>query len=260
MLNDFHVFDSDFWLSYKTLEKLHPDFDSIKMFLLRAKRVDPKYLKGIDETVFKTERDLLEAEWKQKSEEAKQVGTTAHEMIHNMFCTNLKDVKKDLGVDTDLYQVQKIDNFLNTEKGIFPEFRIEIPIDEFVLIGVPDLVIKDGNRISIIDWKTNESIKFKSIFEVGKKRTKKMKYPLSKFDDCEGIRYQLQLSLYAKMIQRLDPKLEIGQLTIVQIENLKKKKEFPVAYLEDEVENLINYYIKHTRLENEFKKCRPIQY
>ena len=64
MLNDFHVFDSDFWLSYKTLEKLHPDFDSIKMFLLRAKRVDPKYLKGIDETVFKTERDLLEAEWK----------------------------------------------------------------------------------------------------------------------------------------------------------------------------------------------------
>jgi hypothetical protein len=50
-------------LDYKTLEKLHPRFDEIRMALLRAKRVD-NYLSEVDELQFKTERALLDEEWK----------------------------------------------------------------------------------------------------------------------------------------------------------------------------------------------------
>ena len=258
ILNDYHNFDSEFWLSYKTLEKIHPDFDAIKMTLLRSKRIDKRFI--LDPILFETERNLLAAEWKQKNEEAKQLGTTTHETIHNMFCTDLKGIKS-LGVDTDLYQVQKIENFLNTEKGIFPEFRIELPLDDdFTLVGIPDLVIKDGNEITIIDWKTNDSIKFRSMFEVGKKKTKRMKFPLNKLDDCDGIRYQLQLSLYAKMIESLNPNFIIKSLVIVQVKNLKKKKEFPVEYLSDEAEMLIKYHVKHLKLRRELAKCKQIEY
>jgi len=68
-INAFHSFSKKFWLAYKTLEKLHPDFDSIKMSLLRTKRVDPKYLEGL--TTYETELALLEKEWNDKSEESK---------------------------------------------------------------------------------------------------------------------------------------------------------------------------------------------
>lgn len=261
ILNDYHVFDSEFWLGYKTLEKIYSGFDDIKMRLLQAKKIDKKLIKEVGEEQFELEKSLLEAEWKQKNDEAKQLGTDTHELIKNMFCNNLAEAKTDLGVDTDLYQVQKIEDFLKTDKGIFPEFRIEIALDdEYTLVGIPDLVIKDGNDITIIDWKTTDSIKFKSMYEVANKQTKKMKHPLSGLEDCDGVRYQLQLSLYGKMIERLDPNLTIKKLVIVQVKDCKKKKEFMVDYLSKEADLLLKYHVKKVRLHKEIQKCRAIEY
>lgn len=80
------------------------------------------------------------------------------------------------------------------------------------------------------------------------------------FEDCSGIHYQLQLSLYAWMIQQLDPNLIIDNLLIVQVENLKKKKEFPVEYLKEAVEKLIKWHIKSVRLKTEMDKCNSLTF
>ena len=69
-----------------------------------------------------------------------------------------------------------------------------------MLIGIPDCFIIHDGVVDIIDWKTNDKLSFKSIFEVSKGKTKKLKYPLSSLDDCNGIHYQLQLSLYMWML------------------------------------------------------------
>jgi ATP-dependent exoDNAse (exonuclease V) beta subunit len=35
--------------------------------------------------------------------------------------------------------------------------RLEMKLDDdFLLVGIADLVIKNGNHISIIDWKSND--------------------------------------------------------------------------------------------------------
>ena len=83
LINDYHVFDRDFWLNYKTLEKIHPDFESIKMSLLKTKRVDKKHLVGVEN--FEIEKELLSAEWLAKSEEAKANGISTHEYIRTLL-------------------------------------------------------------------------------------------------------------------------------------------------------------------------------
>jgi len=89
-----------------------------------------------------------------------------------------------------------------TQGGLFPEHRMEWELDsEYQLVGIADLISIHDGQFDIIDWKTDEDgIKFKSHFDVAKKHAKKMKYPLTKFDDVNGIHYQLQLSLYAWLI------------------------------------------------------------
>lgn len=263
IIRDYHCFQKNFWLSYKTLEKVLPEiqFSDIKMKLLKSKKIILDSIPNLDIELFNTERGLLDKEWSEKNEEAKKLGTTAHEQIHNMFCTDLRSVKVDLGIDTEKYSVQKMDEFLKTDKGIFNEFKMEVPIDkDFLLVGIADCIIKDGNHITIIDWKTDDKIPFKGTFDVGKKKSKRLKYPLCNLEDCAGVHYQIQLSIYAWMLQQIDPNLIIDKLLIVQIENLKKKKEFSVEYIKKDVEKLLKWHVKNLKLQKEFDNCKTIMY
>lgn len=263
LIREYHTFSKDFWLSYKTLEKMLPEiqFADMKMKLLKSKKIILNLIPGLDIDQFKIEREILEKEWTQKNEEAKQTGTLIHEQIHNLFCTDLHYVKTNFGIDTDKYQVQRTEEFLKANKGIFNEFKLEIPIaEDFLLVGIADCIIRDGNHISIIDFKSDEKISFRSIYEVGKKKSKRMKYPLVNLEDAAGVHYQIQLSLYAWMVQQLDPNLVIDKLIIVQVENLKKKKEFVVEYLKDDIEKLLKWHVKATKLKIEMNKCNTMNY
>lgn len=263
VIKDYHHFDRDFWLSYKTLEKILPvmQFEDMKMKLLRSKKVILDTIPGLDIEQFQVERELLDKEWTEKNEEAKQVGTTTHEQIHNLFCTDLRSVRTDLGIDTEKFQIQATEEFLNTEKGIFNEFKMEIPLEEdFLLVGIADCIIKDGNHVTIIDFKTDEKIPFKSNFDVGKKKSKRLKYPLCDLEDCAGVHYQIQLSLYAWMVQQLDPNIIIDKLLIVQVQNLKKKKEFQVEYIKSTIQKLLEWHIKAIKLKVEMDKCNELTF
>lgn len=263
LIREYHTFSRDFWLSYKTLEKVLPEiqFADMRMKLLKSKKIVLDSIPNLDIEQFKIERALLEKEWTQKNEEAKQTGTLVHEQIHNLFCTDLHYVKNNFGIDTDKYQVQRTEEFLKANKGIFNEFKLEVPIaEDFLLVGIADCIVRDDNHISIIDFKSDEKIPFKGIYEVGKKKSKRMRYPLVNLEDAQGVHYQLQLSLYAWMVQHLDPNLIIDKLVIVQVENLKKKKEFVVEYLKEDVEKLLKWHIKAVRLKTEMDKCNSLNF
>lgn len=256
LINDYHVFDKDFWLSYKTLEKLHPDFESIKMSLLKTKRIDKKHLVGIDN--FELERQLLSDEWTAKSEEAKAIGTSTHEYIKNLLKVDPKGCTT-FQIPTDKYTISS--DLLNSQNGIFVEHRLEIPLDsEYTLVGVPDCFVIHDGQIDIKDWKVLDAApKFKSMYEVSKKQSKKMRYPLS-VDDANGIHYQIQLSIYMWMLLKIRPDLKPGKLEIVWIQNDKIKKVYPVEYLEDKINKFIPWHLKSIRLKSKMNACREIKY
>lgn len=67
---------------------------------------------------------------------------------------------------------------------------MEFPINEsYSLIGIADMIYIHDGKFQIIDWKSSKDIKFKSHFDVSKKRTKRMKYPISKLEDANGVHY-----------------------------------------------------------------------
>jgi len=79
ILSELRIFEKEFWLYYKTLEKLHPDFEEIKLSLLKSKRIDEKYIKDLDPIDYINTYKEIEEDWKNKSDDAKKQGTEVHE-------------------------------------------------------------------------------------------------------------------------------------------------------------------------------------
>lgn len=255
LINDYHVFDRDFWLGYKTLEKLHPDFNDIKMSLLKTKKINAKFLEGVEN--FEVEKALLEAEWKQKSEEAKTQGINTHKYIQDLLKVDPDTCRHEFQLSE--YSVSK--DLLNASNAMFIEHRLEVPLDEnHVLVGVPDCFVIHDGQIDIKDWKCLDSApKFKSMYEVSKHSSKKMKYPLA-LDDVNGVHYQIQLSIYMWMLLQIRPDLKPGVLEIVWIQNNKIKKVFPVEYLETKINKFIPWHLKALNLKEKTQSCREIKY
>jgi hypothetical protein len=85
-----------------------------------------------------------------------------------------------------------------------------------------------------------------------------MKYPLTKLDDVNFNHYQLQLSTYAWMLQKLNPEFNIKRLFIVHFPHEGGSKIYEVEYLKDDVEKMLKAYIKQTELDKQKKKYERI--
>ena len=260
ILREYKSFSRDFWLQYKALEAImQPElWNNVKMQLLRTKRIDEKILSLVDPTEFEVKKQEIDLEWKQKNDEAKQTGIAVHDAIRNALVTKSEYLPELKALSN--YQVQN--NTLSAdEDGLYPEYRMELPLtDQFTLVGVADLIIKEGQSVKIIDYKTADKIEKSSKYDVSKHRKKTFKYPISHIEDSPYNEYQLQLSIYAWMVKKLFPNSEIDSLQIYHIVNHKLKKIYTVDYLEREVEKLINWHVKNITLKCEMEKCREIQY
>lgn len=261
LIKTYRKFERDFWLSYKALERLlSPEkFKIIKMLLLKSKRIDQKYIDYVGADKFEQTRQLISLEWQEKSDEAKAEGTVVHQQIQAMFTSGDSQVSA-FGFDPEQYLVMKTDQFANTEKGLFPEFRMEYKLDDdYTLVGVADLIVKDGNCITIYDWKTSDKISMKARYDVGNKRKKTFKYPISNIEDTEIAQYQLQLSAYAWLIKKINPDFQVN-LEVVQIANNLPKNHISVEYLEKDINRLIEHHVNDLHLKAELEKCNPISY
>ena len=261
ILREYKSFSRDFWLQYKALEALIPEVEwgNVKIQLLKTKRIDDKILQLVDPVEFEAKKQEIDLEWKQKNEEAKQTGITVHEAIRDALIVDFPNAVKKYRLEGEL---RSPDLFLTASSGLFPEQRMELLVDDDVnLIGIVDMIsIKDG-IVNCIDWKTDEEgIKFKSRYDMSKKSTKRLKYPMQKFEDCSGINYQLQLSLYMWMILKLRPDLKPGKLQIAHIKDMKIHHIYDVEYLEKDIEKLIKWHVKSLKLKQKTMECREIEY
>ena len=262
IIKNFHCFDREFWLSYKALEAIMDpnEFKNIKITLLKSKKVNPKIINLVGEEIFNLKREEIDQEWKLKSDQAKETGISVHEKLHTLLTTDLGECRRSFNIPTDKYKIAITEQFMESD-GLFPEFRIELNLDkDITLIGVADLIIKDENHITIIDYKTDEKIETTSRYDTAKNKKKCMKYPLTKLPDCNLSHYSIQLSLYAWMLQQLNPNLIIDGLKIVHIKDGKLKREYQVEYLKDTVDSLIKWYIKSLKLKVKTDGCKERKY
>ena len=143
--------------------------------------------------------------------------------------------------------------------GLYPEHLVYLKSAK--ICGQADVVEIINNTINITDYKTNKEIKEKG-FTNWEGISKKLYNPVSHLDDCHLNHYSLQLSIYAYIIKKHNPKLKVGKLTVQHVKFkklgedkngypinehvdgepvLEEIKMYDLPYLKDEVISIINW-------------------
>lgn len=262
LISEFYEpFDSYFMSRYKALQEVTNDSEAFRELKEKYKMTKRKLWKDeflemldVDPEEHQEIVDRLLGEWKQKNEEACTIGTAIHLERENEFYDdniNVNDlVKRYVGVTGD-FNCVKHDFDLARVNSVMPEYLVyySCPEDILHIAGQVDLIIKEGKRIKIVDFKTNEKgIETKAFFS----RTegfKKMYYPLNHMHDTTMNHYNLQLSIYGFLLKKIDPELIIDELKVIHIDRSGKETEYVLPYLEEEVKRMLSH--KKTLLKDE---------
>ena len=259
-------FDRNFWSAYKALEKLlsSEDWKIEKKSLLDTHVFNKEILNvyDIDENVFnKTQQDILD-EWDKTTRESCERGTKIHAQLEeSMYKMGANVSLKKFGIGGK-FVCDKGRTNLDLESGVYPEYLISRTSKDGVLrlAGQIDLLVKNGNEITICDWKTNKELKTKGGFDTRSKQTAKMLYPLNKLEDCDLSHYNLQLSTYAWMIEKLNPNFIIKDLVLVHFDHSGKQTVYHLPYLKNEVEQMLIYYKRELIHKKQQEKYKRIEY
>lgn len=259
-------FDENFWSAYKALEKLLPadDWKIEKKSLLDTHKFNMEILDVYDipiNTFNKTQQDILD-EWHRTKQESCERGTKIHaELENSMYKMGANVSLKKFGIGGK-FVCDKGRTNLDLENGVYPEYLISRISDDGILkiAGQIDLLVKNGNEITICDWKTNKEIKTKGGFDTRTKQTVKMLYPLNKLEDCDLSHYNLQLSMYAWMVQKLNPEFIIKDLVLVHFDHNGKQTVYHLPYLKNEVEQMLRHYKRELIHQKQMDKYKRIEY
>lgn len=259
-------FDKDFWSAYKALEKLIPkeSWNIEKKSLLNTKKFNKEILDvyNISENDFnKIQQEILDA-WDEENRKSCDRGTKIHAELENSFYKKAKDISLTKFGIGGKFECKKDYSDLDLEYGVYPEYLIYRKSDDGILklAGQIDLIVKSGNEIVIIDHKTNKKIDQKGGFNTATKSTAKMQYPLNTLDDCNFNHYQLQLSTYAWMLQKLNPNFIIKDLILNHYDHNGNNTLYHCNYLKNEVERMLAYYKKQIIIQNQKNKRKRIEY
>lgn len=255
-------FNEDFFSFYKAVEKLVDNTDLFKEkkgWMLERQKYFNDNLKNQIVEYFELDwadvkqgiEDLL-AQWKATNTEACEIGTAFHLERENEWYEKYNDLVRRRTPVSGNFTCAKHNFDLEREKAVIPEFLAYFSCPEKVLnlAGQVDLLIKDGNDIYILDYKTNaKGIQDKAFFDRKTKSTKKMFYPLNNLDDTVLNHYTLQLSTYAYMLKRINPDFNIKMLKLIHIDREGNETEFEVPYLEEEVKRMLVHYKRQIKIE-----------
>jgi len=70
--------------------------------------------------------------------------------------------------------------------------------------------------------------------------------------------YALQLSLYAYLLQQINPEFEIKQLKLIHIDHSNKRTDYELEYLKADVQKMLQHYKKQLKIEIELNKDKHV--
>ena len=259
-------FDKEFVSAYKALEKIIPAdiWKKEKGGIWKGHKIPKDFLEVHDitqEELNKVQQDILD-EWEETNRIACERGTKIHAQLeHSFYDAGSNITLKKFGIGGK-FECKKDYSDLDLEYGVYPEYLIyyDNPKIDLHIAGQIDLIVKNGNDIYIIDHKTNKKIDLKGFYNGATRTSDKMKFPLSHLDECNYNHYQLQLSTYAWMLQKLNPDFVIKDLILNHYDHSGKNTLYHCTYLKDDVEKMLKYYAKQKKLEKQKAKYARIEY
>lgn len=197
----------------------------------------PKIAAIIAKKEGRTTEDVLK-EWEDKKDSSVDWGN----LIHN----NLENFWKLQPYDAQFEKLaREISDMVAYAKEVLPEVLIYYADKK--IAGQSDLVVnRNANVYDFYDYKTNESkgIVFDSMAVKNgeiKYYNRYFKYPMAHLEDCNYVKYALQLSIYAYMAE-MEFGWKIGRLAILFIDKKLNLNPIPVPYMRFEAELLLEYF------------------
>lgn len=248
-------FEEEFWLYYKVLQDKAGFEDNDEGKKLYSKWLTKGYgfsfkyktIEALQEIAEKIGVDISDVsykkeEWRKKNKKSTDKGTKFHNM---MEAKALSEGKGTLDDGTRLIYKSYNGGLENTnfgENGVegIPELRLYN--HKYKLAGTTDDPVFYPNKIvDVNDFKSNIKITTENKWE-------KMLYPLNKYDNCNYVHYNIQLSLYGWMLEQFGYKVRNLQIT----HYLFNEQEEPIAskvykfeYLKEDIEKMLNHYVNH---------------
>ena len=259
-------FDKEFVSKYKALERLIPAdiWKKEKGGIWKSHKIPDSFLEVHDispEELNEVQQDILD-EWEDINKRSCERGTKIHAQLENSFYTAGSNITlKKFGIGGK-FSCKKDYNELDLDYGIYPEYLIyyDNPKLDLHIAGQIDLLVKNGNDIVIIDHKTNKKIDLKGFYNNATRTSEKLNYPLGSLDNCNYNIYQLQLSTYAWMLQKINPDFVIKDLILNHYDHDGNNTLYHCTYLKDEVEKMLKHFVKLNKIEKQKKKYERIQY
>ncbi len=194
--------------------------------------------------------EYWQAKWKEISKIACDKGTLFHKRKEQEGIDAGSVVRNKKIIPVHIAQdLAKIEHdYRNIPDGMHQE--LQLWNNYFELAGLADMIIIDGNYFDVDDFKTNKKID-KFSFCHPKTGYKKMQFPLQHLQDCNFNHYQLQLSIYAFMLEQLSGKkcrsicfhhhpAKVDNPLEAQDEGIR----YEVKYLKKEVLDMLAVYTK----------------
>lgn len=146
--------------------------------------------------------------------------------------------------------------FINMGCVIFAEKRIYT--QQYQIAGMIDVLIVKGKQFCILDWKTNkDEMLFQSGYfkkqKIGNKWVKTSNFipmdkrlfaPIDNLQECKGMIYSLQLSLYAFIMELWGYTLVKDGLEIFHMRPNLPPKLIKIRYLKAEVQAMLTHHLE----------------
>lgn len=187
------------------------------------------------------------SDWDKKRDDSIDHGNRIHNALEKYERSTVIDAD-----NNDLApMIKSVTSLYTGYYRIYQEQRLRN--DEYLICGTADKLMQctssSKSVISLADYKTNQrkGIQYKSDYN------KYLLGPLSHLQDCNFVKYSLQLSIYAYMASSLTG-LKIQDLHILYIpaDNYMNYQKIPVSYMKSDVINMLDWY-KSNVLNKEIK-------
>lgn len=199
----------------------------------------------------------IKAEWKKKADISTERGTYIHALLEDF-------IKKGKTVPIYDKNYNAIAKFSKESFDGQLQSELCVWMDEYKLAGTMDLaefIPGEVPRAAVYDFKTNAKINYTSRYENkrGEVTYEHLLGPLSHLQNCEWVKYSLQMSIYSYMLELKGYTMNTPYIFWVQMETNKEYDEFIGAdfavdykltdmkriacpYLRSDVINLLNDY------------------
>jgi len=190
-----------------------------------------------DTIAYKRASEETRAEWKGKGKIAADHGTNIHEALE-LYNKTGQILQENSHLEVAIKSI--ISDYSEYHQS---HDEICLYSDKYRLAGTTDKICMISNRkdceVDLADYKTNirNGIKFYSDYK------KRMFAPLDHLQDCNYVKYSLQLSIYAYMFEELTGR-KVRQLYIHFIPPLDMMRhcKIPVLYMKNDVKVLLELY------------------